>query len=65
MLIAFAFFCYILRGALSDIITTNWQTYITIISNSVTLFTFMYFLLLISDSILGLWNLIEENNRDE
>lgn len=65
VLIAFAFFCYILRGALSDIITTNWQTYITIISNSVTLFTFMYFLLLISDSILGLWNLIEENNRDE
>lgn len=63
-LIAFAFLCYTMRGALSDVVSIDLQNWITILSNSVTVFSFIYFLLLIFDSIIGLWNLIEVNNVD-
>ena len=53
LLIFVAFLCYI----------TECMQWITILSNSVTVFTFIYFLLLIFDSIVGLWDLIEENNK--
>lgn len=62
LLIAFAFLCYTMRGALFNVIATDWRQWITILSNSVTVFSFTYFLLLIFDSIMGLWNLIEANN---
>ena len=64
LLIAFAFLCYTMRGALFNVIATDWRQWITILSNSVTVFSFTYFLLLIFDSIMGLWNLIEANNGD-
>lgn len=62
-LILVAFLCYTVRGAISSVISTMGMQCITILSNSVTVFTFIYFLLLIFDSIVGLWNLIEENNK--
>lgn len=62
-LILVAFLCYTVRGANSSVISTMGMQCITILSNSVTVFTFIYFLLLIFDSIVGLWNLIEENNK--
>lgn len=63
LLIFVAFLCYIVRGAISSVISTECMQWITILSNSVTVFTFIYFLLLIFDSIVGLWDLIEENNK--
>lgn len=62
-LIFVAFLCYTVRSAISSVISTECMQWITILSNSVTVFTFIYFLLLIFDSIVGLWNLIEENNK--
>ena len=64
LLIVCAFLCYTIRGALVNILSVDWQHQITILSNSVTVFSFIYFLLLIFDSIMGLWNLIEANNVD-
>ncbi len=64
LLIAFTFICYTIRGALFNIVATEHIQLITILSNSVTVFTFIYFLLLIFDSIMGLWNLIEANNNE-
>ena len=61
--IVVAFLCYTVRGAISSVISAEFMRWITILSNSVTVFTFIYFLLLIFDSIVGLWNLIEENNK--
>ncbi len=58
-----AFLCYTVRGAISNVISVECMRWITILSNSVTVFTFIYFLLLIFDSVVGLWNLIEENNK--
>ncbi len=63
LLIAFAFVCYTTRGALSNIVSHEFAHWMTILSNSVTVFSFIYFLLLIFDSIIGLWNLIEINNK--
>lgn len=62
-LILVAFLCYTVRGAISSIISTECVKWVTILSNSVTVFSFIYFLLLIYDSIVGLWSLIEENNK--
>lgn len=62
-LILVAFLCYTVRGAVSNVISVEYMRWITILSNSVTVFTFIYFLLLIFDSVVGLWNLIEENNK--
>ncbi len=65
LLIAFAFLCQTTRGALMEIVSPVWKDIITIGANSATVFSFIYFLLLIVDSILGLWNLIEANNQDK
>lgn len=62
LIVCFAFVCYIVRGALSSI-SDEWMKYITICSNAITVFSFVYFLLLIYDSVMGLWDLIEENNK--
>ena len=64
-IICIAFICYIVRGALASVVTEEWLTYTTIASNAVTVFSFVYFLLLIYDSVTGLWNLIEANNKDK
>lgn len=64
MIICFAFICYMTRGALTSVIAEEWLKYITIISNGVTIFSFVYFLLLIYDSVMGLWDLIEVNNKN-
>lgn len=58
-----AFLCYLVRGAVSSYVTEQVLDYITILSNSVTVFSFFYFLWLIYDSVMGLWDLIEENNK--
>lgn len=63
-IICIAFLCYVVRGALSSIVSDEWLTYITIVSNAVTVFSFVYFLMLIYDSVMGLWDLIEANNKD-
>lgn len=63
LLILIAFLCYVVRGAISSVISTGYMQWITVLSNSITVFTFIYFLLLIFDSIVGLWSLIEENNK--
>ena len=63
-IICFAFVSYLLRGALTSIVTDDLLKYITIGSNSITIFSFVYFLLLIYDSVMGLWDLIEANNKD-
>lgn len=64
MIICLAFICYMTRGALTSVIAEEWLKYITIISNGVTIFSFVYFLLLIYDSVMGLWDLIEVNNKN-
>lgn len=62
-IICFAFVSYLLRGALTSIVTDDWLKYITIGSNALTIFSFVYFLLLIYDSVMGLWDLIDANNN--
>ena len=64
MIICLAFICYMTRGALTSVIAEEWLKYITIISNGVTIFSFVYFLLLIYDSVMGLWDLIEVYNKN-
>ena len=64
VIICIAFISYLLRGSLTSIITDDWLKFITIASNAVTIFSFVYFLLLIYDSVMGLWDLIEANNKD-
>ncbi len=58
-----AFICYLIRGAVSSFVTVEILDYFTIISNSVTVFSFFYFLWLIYDSVMGLWDLIDANNK--
>lgn len=62
-IICAAFLCYLVRGAVSSIVTEKILDYITVFSNSVTVFSFFYFLWLIYDSVMGLWDLIEANNK--
>ena len=64
MIICLAFICYMTRGALTLVIAEEWLKYITIMSNGITIFSFIYFLLLIYDSVMGLWDLIEVNNKN-
>ena len=61
-IICCAFICYVVRGAVISCISDDWLKYITIESNAITVFAFVYFLLLIYDSVMGLWDLIETNN---
>lgn len=61
-IICFAFICYVIRGAVMSYVSDDWSKYITIGSNTITVFAFVYFLLLIYDSVMGLWDLIETNN---
>ena len=63
-IICFAFLFYIIRGSLMLIVTPDYIKYITICSNAVTVFSFVYFLLLIYDSVIGLWDLIDANNKN-
>ncbi|WP_314748724.1 hypothetical protein [Tannerella forsythia] len=63
-IICFAFVCYIIRGALTSIVSDDFLKYVTVASNTITVFSFVYFLLLIYDSVMGLWDLIEVNNKD-
>ena len=65
IIIAFAFLCYTIRGTLISIVSLECTLWITIFSNSITVFSFFYFLLLIFDSINGLWALIEENTNND
>ena len=62
-IVCFAFISYVTRGALITVVTGEWMKYITIASNAITVFSFVYFLLLIYDSVMGLWDLIEANNK--
>ena len=62
--IVIAFICCLIRGALVSVVTEDWQKILTIGSNAVTIFAFVYFLALIYDSVMGLWDLIEVNNED-
>ena len=41
-----------------DVDSVEWNYYITIFSNSVTVFTFLYFILLILDSLSGLLDIV-------
>lgn len=61
-IICFAFAGYVIRGSLTSMVTEEWMKYITIASNAITVFSFIFYLLLIYDSIIGLWDLIEVNN---
>lgn len=61
-IICLAFIFYVIRDAVGSFIPLDWFIILTICSNAVTVFSFFYFLLLIYDSVLGLWDLIEENN---
>lgn len=63
-IICIAFLFYTVRGALSSVVSIEWLSYITITSNAVTVFSFVYFLMLVYDSVMGLWDLIEANNKD-
>lgn len=62
-LICIAFVCYVVRGAIASFVSDDWSKYITIGSNAVTVFSFVYFLLLIYDSVMGLWDMIEANDK--
>ena len=63
-IVCVAFLCYLVRGALTSIVTDKVMDYITILSNAITVFAFFYFLWLIYDSVMGLWDLIEANNSN-
>ena len=54
--------CFKIRGACITLVSHAIVKWIAVISNSLTIFSIVYFLLVIYDSILGLWNLIEANN---
>lgn len=62
-LICIAFVCYVVRGATGSFVPDEWSKYITIGSNAVTVFSFVYFLLLIYDSVMGFWDMIEANDK--
>ena len=62
VLIMVSLFCFIIRGACITLVSHTIVKWIAVISNSLTIFSIVYFLLVIYDSILGLWNLIEANN---
>ena len=62
-IICLAFVCYAVRGAATDFVEMEILKLLTIASNAVTVFSFIYFLLLIYDSVMGLWDLIEANNE--
>ena len=55
--------CFIARGACETLTPNTIKLFIAIVSNSITVFSIIYFLLAIYDSILGLWDLIETNNK--
>ena len=63
MLIIFSLLCFIARGACETLAPNTIKPFIAIVSNSITVFSIIYFLLAIYDSILGLWDLIEANNK--
>lgn len=63
LIICIAFISYVIRGALMDSVLEDWLKYITIGSNAITVFAFVYFILLIYDSVMGFWSLIEANNK--
>lgn len=63
-IVCFAFISYVIRGALISVVEDEWMKYVTIASNAITVFSFVYFLLLIYDSVMGLWDLIEVNNQN-
>jgi len=62
-IVCFAFVTHVIRGSLISVIAGELMKYITIASNAITVFSFVYFLLLIYDSVMGLWDLIEANNK--
>lgn len=63
ILIIFSLLCFIARGACETLASNTIKPFIAIVSNSITVFSIIYFLLAIYDSILGLWDLIEANNK--
>ena len=62
-IICIAFVCYAVRGAITDFVVMETLKLLTIASNAITVFSFIYFLLLIYDSVMGLWDLIDANNE--
>ncbi|WP_281643913.1 hypothetical protein [Bacteroides zoogleoformans] len=64
-LIIASLLCFIIRGACETSVPNVIMKYIAIISNAITVFSIIYFLLAIYDSILGLWKLIEANNNNK
>lgn len=63
ILIIFSLLCFIVRGACETLASNTIKPFIAVVSNSITVFSIIYFLLAIYDSILGLWDLIEANNK--
>ncbi len=62
-IVCIAFLCYLVRGALTSIVSEKILDYMTILSNAITVFAFFYFLWLIYDSVMGLWDIIDANNK--
>ena len=62
-IVCVAFLCYLVRGALTSIVSEKMLDYMTILSNAITVFAFFYFLWLIYDSVMGLWDMIDANNK--
>lgn len=61
-IIIISFLCFIVRGSCTALVSDILMNYIAIVSNSITVFAIIYFLLAIYDSVSGLWDLISANN---
>ena len=57
-----ALFSFIVRASCATLTSDLLMVFIATISNSITVFAIIYFLLAIYDSIAGLWELLSTNN---
>lgn len=57
-----ALFSFIVRASCATLTSDLLMVFIATISNSITVFAIIYFLLVIYDSIAGLWELLSTNN---
>ena len=62
-IICILFFVYILTGVLSEVALECVKYYFRVFSNSVTVFAFMYFLIVIYDTQSALYTMLKENNK--
>lgn len=63
IIISFLFFVYITTGIVSKVPIDCIQYCFRVFSNSVTVFAFMYFLIVIYDSQSALYTMLKENNK--